>query len=175
MNYKDELIKALNQFGAEPDTVCIGYNTGAGSKGGGMFAGIPTDRLIETPLAENLMAGMAVGLSLRGKIPLVYFERADFLTNAFDAIVNHLDKIGSLSDGLHQPACLLRIVVGNKRNPLYTGITHTQDFSDALREMVAFPVVQLHEAAAIAKAYHDALCRARKGISTALVEYKDLY
>lgn len=166
---KEVIDQTMQWLGEQPDVVFVGYNTGVG------FPKVAKDRLIETPLAENLMAGMAVGMALRGKIPVVYFERADFLTNALDAIVNHLDKLDILSDGLHRPACILRVVVGNRRKPLFTGDTHTQDFSEALDHMVAFPVQQIVLPGTVREWYEHALHRARGGVSTAIFEYKDLY
>ena len=49
-----------------------------------------------------------------------------------------------------------------------------QDFSAALREMVSFPVIQLKEASEIEGAYQLATNNMENGISTILVEYKDL-
>jgi len=90
-----------------------------------------------------------------------------------DAIVNHLDKIAEISHGEFTPTMILRIVVGNRQKPLFTGKTHTQDHSVALRSLVSFPVIQLMDARSICQQYGIAhmnlLFR-----STAIVEYKDL-
>jgi pyruvate/2-oxoglutarate/acetoin dehydrogenase E1 component len=126
------------------------------------------------PVAENLMAGFGVGLSLKGYRPIVFIERMDFLLNALDAIVNHLDKIQRMSSGEFAPSMIIRCIVGNMNKPLFTGITHTQDFSEALRSMVTFPVVQLKKAEEIIPAYRQAAINLNNGISTILVEYKDL-
>jgi hypothetical protein len=88
--------------------------------------------------------------------------------------VNHLNAIPITSLGEFKPAVILRIVVGNREKPLFTGHTHTQDFSDALRLMVDFPVIALRESEAVAAQYLDAAHRQFRGISTALFEYKDL-
>ena len=171
--YKDELIKAMTWLGEQPETWVIGYNT-KHSLAGGTLSGVPNDRIIEMPLAEALMSGVAVGLSLDGKIPILFFERMDFMTLAMDQIVNHLDKIGQISNGIHKPAVLIRVAVGNKQKPLFTGPTHTQDFSRAFREMVSFPVVQLKWETSIMTEYEKAYRRAKTGTSTMLVEYRDL-
>ena len=135
------------------------------------------------PLAENLMVGAAIGLSLQGYTPVLFFERADFILCALDSIVNHLAVLSELSEGVHRPTCIIRVVVGNSKTPLFTGITHSRDHSDALREMLCpspsragFHVEKLTHKALIAQQYEAALNRAKKRReSTILFEYKDAY
>lgn len=175
-SYKDALRDAMTELGKSPDTIVVGYNTSkVGGHGAGSFAGFPEDRLLECPLAENCMMGVAIGLSLDGLIPIVWVERMDFVLLALDAIVNHLDKIRQLSDGLHKPACIIRCVVGNSKGPLFTGSTHTQNHSEAMRNMVSFPVVELDAPDSIEFHYAEALRCARLGRSTMIVEEKDRY
>lgn len=177
MTYKDILTEAMTEFGKDPDTLVVGYNVcDAGGAGGGSFKGIPAEKRMEMPLAENLMAGAAIGLSLQGYIPLIWLERFDFATCCLDSIVNHLDKLAALSEGIHKPACIIRVVVGNSKTPLFTGATHCQDFTDALRSMVSFKVEKLTHKSLIKSQYEFALNRARRHRqSTMLVEMKDIY
>lgn len=173
IGYKNALIEANSLLAKNEKTRFVGYGLQKG-RALGTLKEVALDQIIEMPVAENLMAGMAIGLSLKGYCPVVFIERMDFVLNALDAIVNHLDKIDQLSNGQFKPACIIRCVVGNKNKPLYTGATHVQDFSAALREMVVFPVVQLKEASQIENAYQQASENVKNGISTILVEYKDL-
>ncbi len=173
--YKSEIIAAMQAIGSDPQSVFIGYNVGFGSKAGGTLTGIPDMQLIEMPLAENLMGGVAIGMAMEGYKPVIFFERFDFILNALDAIVNHLDKAKQISKGEFSPACIIRAVVGNTQKPLYTGVTHVQDFSEAMRHMVSFPVVQLMRKEDIASSYAEAYSALGEGRSTLLVEYKDLY
>ncbi len=127
----------------DPKTIFVGYNVKYGSKGDGTLINIPEHQLYETPVAENLMMGIAIGLSLEGFKPLVYYERFDFILNALDSIVNHLDKIKKMSRGEFEPKVIIRAVVGGKKKPFFTGLTHTQDFGDAINQMVDFPVQRI--------------------------------
>lgn len=175
MTYKETLTQAMTELGKDPRVQFCGYNTRYG-KAAGTLSGVSEDQLNEFPLAENLMMGAAIGMSLDGFIPVVWFERMDFVLIALDAIVNHLDKLASLSDGMHKPACIIRCCVGNSKVPLFTGATHTQNVSKAIREMVTFPVWELSCKNDIANACRDALHRASvKNQSTMIVEFKDLY
>ena len=65
----------------------------------GTLKDVPDDQKIETPVAENLMVGLAIGMSFEGFKPVVYFERHDFMLVAADAISNHIDKIERISHG----------------------------------------------------------------------------
>lgn len=174
MTYKETITAAMTELGKEPRVVFVGYNCKYG-KAAGTLAGVSEEQLTEWPLAENLMMGGAIGMALDGHIPVVFFERMDFVLIALDAIVNHLDKLSQLSGGLHKPACIIRCVVGNKKVPLFTGSTHTQNFSKAIRRMVSFSVIELFHSCQIGSAYRDALELAKDGQSTMIVEFKDDY
>jgi len=171
MKYKDALAESMNGLARDPKTVFLGYNTRCG-RANGTLKDVPATQIIETPLAENLMMGMAIGMALEGYRPVVYFERFDFIFNALDSIVNHLNMIKLISDGEFDPAVIIRAVVGGTQRPLFTGPTHTQDYTAALRRMVTFPVTALTTVDSVRVAYDTA----RLAVTPMMfVEYKDLY
>jgi len=171
MTYKDSLIAAMDELATDPKRVFVGYNVRYGSKANGTLIHVNDSQLIETPVAENLMAGMAVGLSLGGFKPVVYIERFDFILNAMDAIVNHLDKLDKLSNGQFKPTALIRVVIGSKKSPLFTGPTHTQDFTEAMRHLVSFPVYNAFNVSPL-DCYRQA---AELKTSCLVIEYRDFY
>jgi pyruvate/2-oxoglutarate/acetoin dehydrogenase E1 component len=171
MNYKEELTAAMNTLAEDLLVRFIGYGISIGKAMGTLSQVSPT-QLIEMPVAENLMVSFAIGLALKGLKPVVFFERFDFILNALDAIVNHLDKIKAISHGEFQPTLLLRIVVGNRNKPLFTGETHTQNFHLPFQQLVTFPVVALSNADNIRQEYAVAH-RGLAAHSTALIEFKD--
>lgn len=177
MTYKDHLFAAMAELAKNESVIPVGYNVcDAGGAGGGSFKCFPSDRRQEIPLAENLMTGAAIGLSLQGFIPVLWIERFDFVLCCLDQIVNHLDKLAVLSEGVHRPACIIRVVVGNSKTPLFTGVTHSSDYTDAVREMVSFKVERLTHKSLIEQQYQFALSRVKnKRESTLLVEFKDQY
>jgi len=173
MTYKQQLTEAMTALAADGRRRFIGYGLKHG-RAGGTLAGAKPEQIIETPVAENLMAGIAIGQSLAGLLPVLYFERFDFVLNAADAIVNHLDAAEKISRGQFKPAVIIRVVVGNRTKPLFTGHTHTQNFSDAFRAMVGFPVIELTPHKSPASIYSAAAMAQQGGVSTMLVEFKDL-
>jgi len=171
-SYKEMLTHAMDELAADPLVRFVGYGVKIG-RAMGTLKNVPDSQLIEMPVAENLMVSFAIGLSLKGLKPVVFIERFDFICNAMDAIVNHLDKIAEISRGEFNPTIILRIVVGNRYKPLFTGRTHAQDFFFGLRQFVKFPVVPLVRSHEILFQYKLALGQFGHN-STALVEYKDL-
>lgn len=141
MKYKDAIKQSMDLLAKDPMTRFIGYNTRCGGKANGTLVDVPENQLVETPVAENLMLGMATGMAIEGFKPVVYFERCDFILNAIDALVNHLDIIKTISKGEYDPKVIIRVVIGSTQNPLFTGATHTSDYSTALNGMLSNVVV----------------------------------
>lgn len=173
--YKQALCDAMDMLASDPLVRFVGYGLLHG-RAGGTMKNVPDSQIIETPTAENLMTGVAIGLSLAAFKPLLYFERADFLLNAADAIVNHLAAMKDLSEGEFKPACIIRVTIGNKNKPLFTGPVHTQDFSAVMCRMLPrnFPVVSFPKQP-IKAWYTWALERLACHESTMIFEQKDLW
>ena len=174
MSYKDILTETMGIIGEEPRVVFVGYGVKFG-RVGGTLAKVQESQLIEMPLAEALMAGACIGMSLKGLIPVLVIERYDFILLALDQIVNQLDKLCKLSNGLHKPAVIIRVIRGSRNTPLFTGPTHTQCFSMAMRHLVSFPVLELKWVESIEDQYRWSVEQAKLGKSTILVEDRDLY
>lgn len=172
IKYKDELKKSMEFLATDPKVVFLGYGIKYGGMGAGSFKDVPKGQLIETPLAENLMMGLAIGMSLEGFTPVVFIERFDFILNAMDAVVNHLDKVKVLSNGEYSPKVIIRCVVGGKTSPFFTGITHIQDYTEQLKRMVSFPVIKLDKISGIQADYTAAKLSI---LPTIIVEEKDKY
>jgi pyruvate/2-oxoglutarate/acetoin dehydrogenase E1 component len=171
LTYKEALKQSMTMLGRDPLFRVCGYGLKVGHEKSS-FAGVPANQLCEFTVAEGLMTSAAIGMSLTGLKPLVYLERADFLWNAMDAIVNHLDACETISNGEFRPTMILRIVVGNKQKPLFTGHTHTQNNAEALKRAVRFPVWVARSAEEVMAAYEMAAKNLHLH-STAIYELKD--
>ena len=171
MTYKDAILGEMEKLARDPLTLFLGYNVKFGSKAYGTLSTVSKERLIETPLAENLMVGLATGLSLRGYKPILFFERHDFLLNASDGIVNHVDKLDKLSHEEFKTPMIIRAVVGS-RIPLEPGLQHMQNYTEAFQKMVSFPILAPKTADEVIKAYSIAREFKRPVM---IVEERDLY
>ncbi len=70
------------------------------------------DRLIETPVSENAMVGVAVGLAISGKRPVIQFHRVEFALLAMEQIINNAAKMHYISNGQHKCPLVIRMIVG---------------------------------------------------------------
>ncbi len=57
------------------------------------------DRVMDTPLAESLIVGAAIGLSVNGMRPVAEIQFGDFIPPAFDQIVNEAARFHYRSNG----------------------------------------------------------------------------
>lgn len=136
---------------------------------------VANEKIVETTVAENMMVGLAQGLAIAGLRPLVYIERADFLACCLSAISNHLDKCAEISGGEFNPCVIIRVTVGNKTKPLFTGPTHTSDPYEAMKALLRMPVYRVTTPDEVNAAYDRAFREQREGIGSAMViDYKDL-
>ncbi len=69
-------------------------------------------RLIEMPIAENGLIGIAIGAAMTGKRPVISLQRVEFALLAMEQILNNAAKIHYVSNGLHRVPILIRMVVG---------------------------------------------------------------
>lgn len=133
MNYGEAIKTSMDELAKDKKFIFLGYNVKFGSKGYGTFKDVPENQKIETPLAENLMIGLTMGLSLEGYVPVLFFERHDFMLIALDGIINHLDKIEELSYGEFKMPLIIRATIGSTK-PINPGIQHIQDFTDIFKK-----------------------------------------
>tara|TARA_Y100001968_G_C19428398_1_gene755681 strand:+ start:696 stop:1898 length:1203 start_codon:yes stop_codon:yes gene_type:complete len=169
LNYKEAIIKSMNKLASE-GAIFIGYNVIYGNAIG-TLNDIPDDQKIETPVAENLMTGLAIGMSFEGFIPVIYFERHDFMLVAADAIINHIDKIERISHGEFKVPVIIRAVTADA-GPFYSGITHSQDFTELFKNSVSFPVIDAKSSEEVLQAFEGARQSQRPMM---LIERKSCY
>jgi len=70
------------------------------------------ERMIEMPVAEAGLCGVAIGAALSGKRPVISFHRVEFALLAMEQIVNNAAKTTYISGGRHKVPIVLRLVIG---------------------------------------------------------------
>ena len=105
---KVTLVEAINmalnwELGHDPDVVLLGEDIG---KNGGVFratVGLQerygTLRVQDTPLAEGMIAGMAVGMAAQGIKPVAEIQFMGFIYPAIDQIANHMARMRNRTRG----------------------------------------------------------------------------
>src|SRR4028118_106551 len=69
-------------------------------------------RVFDTPLAESLIVGSAIGLSVNGMRPVAEIQFADFIPPAFDQIVNEAALFYYRSNGAYTAPITIRAPAG---------------------------------------------------------------
>jgi 2-oxoisovalerate dehydrogenase E1 component len=89
----------------ERDDRVIVLGEDVGPKGGvflvtdGLWARFGEERVIDMPIAESSIAGVALGLALAGKRPVAEIQFTDFAHMAFNQITNEIAKFRYRTDG----------------------------------------------------------------------------
>lgn len=134
LTFKQAVTDSMTMLAKMPDTVFVGQSVRYdGQAQFDTFSGVPMEKRIEMPVAEDFQMGFCIGLALMGKIPISFYPRMDFLILACNQLVNHLDKIPLMSG--YRPKVIIRTTVGQK-TPLDAGLQHTQNHTEALRLML---------------------------------------
>jgi 2-oxoisovalerate dehydrogenase E1 component beta subunit len=102
------LIEAVNQAMAyemshDDDVVAFGediaVNGGVFRATAGLLEKFGPDRVLDTPLAESMIAGMAVGMAAQGLKPVAEFQFLGFIYAGFDHILSHAARMRSRTRG----------------------------------------------------------------------------
>jgi 2-oxoisovalerate dehydrogenase E1 component len=128
-----------------------------------------SDRVINTPISEAGIVGIANGLALGGRRPVVEIMFGDFLGLCFDQLVNHAAKFRGMYNGRVSSAIVVRTPMGGGRG---YGPTHSQNLEKHFAGIPGLRVVVLHGRARIGALY----AALRDSVEpTLIVENKLLY
>lgn len=165
----------MNFLASDPRTVFIGQAVAVpGTAMRNTLKEIPTERLIELPVSEEMQMGISLGMGLQGLIPVSIYPRWNFLLLAINQLVNHVDKVRIMSNGGYDPKLIVRTGIGSKY-PLHPQHQHIGDFTEAIQKMCStIEVIRLEDPEDIFLAYNKALKR-NDGFNTIIVEYGDYY
>ena len=100
-----------------------------GKKGGvflateGLYSKFGEARVLDTPLAESCIVGVAIGAALNGLIPVAEIQFADFIHPAFDQIVSEAARIRYRSNGDYSCPIVVRAPFGGG---VHGGLYHSQ-------------------------------------------------
>lgn len=112
-------------------------------------------RVMDMPLSENAMTGVAIGSALVGMRPIITHQRVDFALLAMEQMVNQAAKWHYMFDGKHKVPLVVRMVVGRGWGQ---GPQHSQSLQAWFAHVPGLKVVMPTTA-------HDA-----KGLLTASIE-----
>jgi 2-oxoisovalerate dehydrogenase E1 component beta subunit len=101
----------------------VGKNGGVFRVTEGLQAEFGTERVADTPLAENGIVGGAIGMALYGLRPIAEIQFVDFIYPAFDQIVSEMAKLRWRSAGQYACPVIVRAPYGGG---IKGGLYHSQ-------------------------------------------------
>jgi pyruvate/2-oxoglutarate/acetoin dehydrogenase E1 component len=128
------LNQALHElFAARDDVYLLGEDVldpygGAFKVTQGLSDAYP-ERVLTTPISEAALFGVAAGMALRGRRPILEIMFGDFIALGFDQIVNGIAKFREMYDGQVTVPLVVRTPMGARRG---YGPTHSQSLEKLL-------------------------------------------
>ncbi len=147
----------------------IGINGGVFRATVGLSEKYGAERVMDTPLAESMIAGLAIGMAMQGVIPVAEFQFMGFIYPAFDEIINHAGRIRNRTRGrLSCPAVF--------RAPFGGGIHAPEHHSESTEALFAhIPGVRVVIPSSPARAYGLLLAAIRDPDPVVFLEPKRIY
>ena len=112
------------------------------------------DRIIETPLAEDSVAGICIGAALNGAYPINTHIRADFGLLIFNQLINLAAKYKYMFGGLFKIPSMYRMVIGRSWGQ---GAQHSQSLQSLMAHIPGLVVVMPADPKSIIESYRFAV------------------
>ncbi|SDK03145.1 alpha-ketoacid dehydrogenase subunit beta [Aliiruegeria lutimaris] len=147
----------------------IGVNGGVFRATDGLAARFGVDRVLDTPLAETAIAGIAVGAAAHGLRPVAEIQFMGFLYPALDQLANHAARLRNRTRGRLTCPMVLRAPFGG-------GIHAPEHHSESFEAMLAHvPGLRVVVPSSPARAYGLLLAAIRDPDPVVFLEPKRLY
>lgn len=127
-------------------------------------------RVVDTPLAEDSIAGVCVGMALNGVYPINTHIRADFGLLTFNQLINLAAKYKYMFGGLFEVPLMMRWVIGRSWGQ---GAQHSQSLQSLLAHIPGLVVVMPATPQAVLESYKYAISEHRGPV--VMLEHRLLY
>ena len=143
MIIREAIARGLREALDEDDRVFligedIGAYGGAYAVTRGFLQDYGPERIRDTPIAESVVTGSAIGAALAGLRPIVELMTINFTLLAMDQIVNHAAKLRYMSNGQFTVPLIIRTVTGGGAQ---LAATHSQSFEGWFASVPGLKVV----------------------------------
>ena len=147
----------------------VGVNGGVFRATDGLQKKFGSERVLDTPLAESVIVGMAVGMSTQGLRPIAELQFMGFIYPAVDQIINHAARMRNRTRGrLNCPMVI--------RAPFGGGIHAPEHHSESTEALFAhMPGIRVVIPSSPARAYGLLLAAIRDPDPVVFLEPKRIY
>ena len=147
----------------------IAVNGGVFRSTVGLLEKFGSERVLDTPLAESMIAGMAIGMASQGLKPIAEFQFSGFIYSAVDQILSHAARLRNRTRG--RLSCPLVY-----RAPYGGGIHAPEHHSESMEALFAhIPGIRVVIPSSPAKAYGLLLASIRNPDPVLFLEPKRIY
>ncbi len=147
----------------------VGVNGGVFRATAGLLEEFGAERVVDTPLAESVIVGMAIGMAAQGLKPIVELQFMGFIYPAVDQIINHAARLRNRTRG--RITCPMVI-----RAPFGGGIHAPEHHSESTEALFAhMPGVRVVIPSSPARAYGLLLAAIRDPDPVVFLEPKRIY
>lgn len=147
----------------------VGKNGGVFRATQGLYERFGSERVLDTPLAEAMIAGLAIGMAAQGLKPVAEFQFMGFIYPAVDQIINHAARLRNRTRG--RLSCPLVF-----RAPFGGGIRAPEHHSESTEALFAhMPGIKVVVPSSPARAYGLLLGAIRDPDPVVFLEPKRIY
>ncbi len=160
------------EMSRDPSVYIFGEDVSLGGPFGvtkGLAEKFGSNRVVNTPISESTVMGIAIGAATAGLRPVVEIMFIDFITLALDQLVNHAAKLHYMSGGQLRIPLTVRVQCGISGS---MGAHHSQSLESWLAHVPGLKVVMPSNAAS-AKGLLKAAIRDDNPV--VFIEHRGLY
>ena len=128
------------------------------------------ERVLDTPLAEEGVTGIAVGAALNGMYPIQTHIRVDFVLLAMNQIVNLAAKYRYMYGGRFEVPMMIRMIIGRSWGQ---GAQHSQSLQSMFAHVPGLTVIMPSTAESILGSYPELIAKHRGPVLA--LEHRLLY
>src|SRR3990167_4556127 len=172
------LVEAVNQaisyeMAHDKDVVIFGediaVNGGVFRTTVGLLEKFGPERVLDTPLAESMIAGMSIGMASQGLKPIAEFQFSGFIYSGIDQILSHAARLRNRTRGRLSCPIVYRAPYGG-------GIHAPEHHSESMEAIFAhIPGIRVVIPSSPAKAYGLLLAAIRNPDPVLFLEPKRIY
>ncbi|MDR7544199.1 MAG: alpha-ketoacid dehydrogenase subunit beta [Armatimonadota bacterium] len=145
LRYLDAIRLAMyEEMRRDPRVLVLGEDVGI--KGGvfgatdGFYAEFGEARVLDTPLAESSIVGVAIGMAANGLVPVAEIQFSDFIHPAYNQLVSEAARIRYRSNGAFACPLVVRAPYGGGVE-VHGGLYHSQSIEATFAHVPGLKVV----------------------------------
>lgn len=147
----------------------VGHSGGVFRATEGLQKRYGDQRVIDMPISESLIAGMALGMSYQGLLPVVEFQFMGFVYAALEQLISHISRMHQRTLGDRHTPLIIRM-------PFGAGVKAPEHHSESTEALLGhIPHLKLVIPCSPSLAYTHLIAASRAKEPTIILEHKALY